>query len=195
MANKIKFGLSNVHYAKITETSTDGVPTYGAIKRIPGAVSLALDPEGTSEPFYADNIVYHNTKTNAGYVGDLEIALIPDDFRIDILGDKVDDNGVIIEDSDAQGSEFALFFQFEGDESGRRHIMWRCSVERPSVEGETKEDTTTPNTDTLNLTAMAREDNHRIKGYVDNTAEKKTTYENWFKQVYEPTFTDDASLI
>ena len=195
MANKIKFGLSNVHYAKITEVSEGGVPTYGAIKRIPGAVNLALDPEGTSEPFYADNIVFHNTKTNAGYAGDLEIALIPDDFRIDILGDKVDDNGVIIEDSDAQGSEFAFFFQFEGDESGRRHIMWRCSVERPSVEGATKEDTTTPNTDTLTLTAMAREDNHQIKGYVDNTAEQKSVYENWFTQVYEPTFENSQSLV
>ena len=69
MANKIKFGLSNVHYAKITEVSEGGVPTYGAIKRIPGAVNLALDPEGTSEPFYADNIEYWISSGNNGYSG------------------------------------------------------------------------------------------------------------------------------
>ena len=192
MANKIKYGLSNVHYAKITGY-TEGKYTYGKVMPYPGAVSLTLDPEGTSEPFYADNIVYFNTKTNAGYSGDLETALIPDDFRVEILGDTIDDNGVIVENSDAQGSEFAMMFQFEGDESGRRHILWRCSAERPSIDGDTKEDTTTPQTDTLSITAMARENDHMIKGYVDNEGEKKTTYDNWFNAVDEPTITPTAT--
>ena len=32
------------------------------------------DPQGESEPFYADNIVYYTSVANNGYEGDLELA-------------------------------------------------------------------------------------------------------------------------
>lgn len=187
MANKVKFGLSNVHYAPIiaydekTETYT-----YGEVKKLPGAVNLTMDPEGSSEPFYADNIVFFVAQANSGYSGDLEIAMITNDFRTEILGEVKSSDGVMIESADTQGKEFALMFQIEGNEKPNKYIMWRCSVGRPSIEGETKEDKTTPKTDTLNITAMARENDHKIKGYVENSAESKTVFENWFKEVYQP---------
>ena len=42
--NKVKFGLSRVHYAMVTETESDGVVTssYGTLKPLAGAVSLRL---------------------------------------------------------------------------------------------------------------------------------------------------------
>ena len=49
--NKVKFGLSNVYIAKITETE-DGI-TYGTPFAMPGAVGLNADPEGDTTPFYA----------------------------------------------------------------------------------------------------------------------------------------------
>ena len=81
--NKIKYNLKNVHAAVLTED--DGVYTYGTPKAIPGAVSLSLDAEGDTNPFYADGIVYYRTVANNGYSGDLEIALIPDWVRTDLL--------------------------------------------------------------------------------------------------------------
>ena len=63
--NKIKYGLSNVHYATITES--DGVITYGKPKAIKGAVNLSLNAEGESDSFYADDIDYFNWSTNDGY--------------------------------------------------------------------------------------------------------------------------------
>ncbi len=87
MGNKVKYNLKNVHAAKMTETVTDGVAsfTYDKPKAIPGAVSISLDAEGESSPFYADGIVYFRSVTNNGYSGDLEIALIPEWFRTEIL--------------------------------------------------------------------------------------------------------------
>ena len=78
--NKVKYNIKNVYAAKMAETVSNGVSTftYETPKPIPGAVSLSLDAEGESSPFYADGIVYFRTVTNNGYSGDLEIALIPE---------------------------------------------------------------------------------------------------------------------
>ena len=81
MGNKVKYNLKNVHAAKLKETvSSSGEITfsYENPKAIPGAVSISLDAEGESTPFYADGIVYFRSVTNNGYSGDLEIALIPE---------------------------------------------------------------------------------------------------------------------
>ena len=59
--------------------------TYAAPRAIPGAVSISLDAEGDSTPFYADGIVYFRSVANNGYSGDLQMALIPEWFRTEIL--------------------------------------------------------------------------------------------------------------
>ena len=81
--NKVKFGLSNVHIAKITEQ--DGQITYGIPIALPGAVSLTADPEGDTTPFYADNIKYYIAVANNGYTGELEIAMTPEEFLTEIF--------------------------------------------------------------------------------------------------------------
>ena len=55
MNNKVKFNICNCHYAlqKLSET---GEVTFGTPVAMPGAVSLALDPNGEPESFYADGI-------------------------------------------------------------------------------------------------------------------------------------------
>ena len=80
--NKVKFGLSNVHWAKITQWGADAdgtptVPVYGESMRLPGAVSLSIDANGENENFYADDSVYYVINNNSGYEGDLEVRLSP----------------------------------------------------------------------------------------------------------------------
>ena len=62
-------------HAAILSQNDEGVYSYAAPQAIPGAVSLSLDAEGETNPFYADGIVYFRTTANNGYSGDLEIAL------------------------------------------------------------------------------------------------------------------------
>ena len=187
MGNKIKYNLKNVHAAVMTTTVTNGVTsyTYASPHAIPGAVSISLDAEGDSSPFYADGIVYYRSFANNGYSGDLEIALIPEWFRTEILKETLDAKGVLVERADNTDSvKFALLFEFDGDVNSIRHVLYNCTASRPSIESETKEDTIEPGTETLSLTADPREDG-LVKSRTGDTTDA-TTYANWYKAVYLP---------
>lgn len=188
-ANKIKYGLKNVFIALCTESVNDetGVVTYsyGTPKSLPGAVSLSLDPEGENTPFYADNTVYFRTVSDNGYTGSLEIALIPDWFREDILKEAKDTNGVAVETSNnADTNKFAMMFQFEGDQKATKHVLHYCTATRPSVAGNTKEASIEPQTETLELSADPRTDG-LIKARTTETT-SESVYADWFKSVYVP---------
>ena len=91
----MKFNLKNTHYALLT-IGEDGTPTFGTPVPMPGSVSISLDANGESENFYADGGVYYVINNNCGYDGDLELALIPESFRTDVLKETLDSKGVLI---------------------------------------------------------------------------------------------------
>lgn len=182
--NKVKFNLKNVHYAKLTET--DGVVTYGAPVAIPGAVSLSLSAEGDTTPFYADGVKYYVAVANNGYSGDLEIALIPDSFRTDILGDTVDSTAkVVIENALTEPGRFALLFEFDGDQNAIRHVFWNCTATRPSVEGSTTTASKEVSTEKLTIDAAPLADG-RVKAKTGPET-TETVYNGWYSKVFEPT--------
>ena len=184
MGNKVKYNLKNVHAAKLTK-GDDGNFTYDTPQAIPGAVSISLEAEGDSSPFYADGIVYFRSTANNGYSGDLEIALIPEWFRTEILQEVKDNNGVLVEHSDVTESVyFALLFEFDGDIKAIRHVLYNCTASRPSIESETKAETIEPGTETLSLTADPREDGLVKSRTGDDTSD--SVYRNWYQAVYVP---------
>ena len=81
------------------------------------------NPEITSKDYLSlsDNSVYYVINNNAGYDGDLEVALITTDFATAILGEQLDAKGVLVERNDAETSQFALMFEFDGDKNHIRH--------------------------------------------------------------------------
>lgn len=182
-SNKVKFGLKNCHYSKAT-FDEDGNVTYAKPVRLPGAVSLSIDPSGENENFYADDIVYYVINNNSGYEGDLELALIPESFLKDILHEEEDANGVLAENADVEFERFALLFEFTGDVNAIRHVLYCCSASRPAMEGDTKEDEKEVKTETLSLTASAL-----ANGYVKAKTSTNTSdavYNAWYDAVYMP---------
>ena len=179
MSNKVKFGLKNVHYAVVTET--DGVITYDTPKPIRGAVNLTLDAAGEPVEFYADDGIYFEEKTNDGYTGSLEMALIPDDFRKDVLGEIEDTNGALIENKDAKAKHFALLFEFDGDAKKTRHVLYYVLASRPSISGSTKTNTKEPQTETMNITARPAPDTGDVKAKVPQGSD---AYDTFFGEVY-----------
>ena len=84
-----------------------------------------------------------------GYDGDLELAIIPEDFRVSALNETLDDNKVLIEDANSELNRFALLFEFDGDVKHIRHVLYNCSASRPGIEGKTNEESREVQTETL----------------------------------------------
>lgn len=175
--NKVKFNIRNCYYAPKTAEGTYSTPVA-----IPGAVSLSLEQQGELTPFWADGIKYYVSSSNGGYEGDLEVALIPDQFRKDILGETEDNNKVLIENANAATKEFALGFQVDGDVGPTLFWFYNCTATRPSVTANTTEDTKEPTTDTLTVSCASSADGVVRAKTTDATEETVKT--GWFTSVY-----------
>ena len=188
--NKIKYGLESVYYAVAT-IATTGSATYGTPVALPGAVNLSLAPQGDTTKFYADNIAYWTGVSNSGYEGDLEVARLTEAFKTDILGYKLDDKDVLIEDANAVPTHFALLFQFEGDQKATRHVMYNCVATHPDATGSTKNESVEPQTETVTISCSSiyvsslGSGMDIVKGESAASTES-TTYSSWFTTVHVP---------
>lgn len=196
MANKVHFGLKNCYYATVTEATLGGVTTttYGTPVALPGAVSLTLDANQEHTDFYADDGVYYITQNDARYTGTLELADIPDAFKTAIFGDAADQDGALIEMSANDIKNFALLFETSGDAGGHRAVFYKVSATRPSITGQTKEENVEVQTQTLNITAVARPDNDTVNGKTRHLVQASiaesavAAYTGFFNAVYTPNF-------
>ena len=182
--NKVKFNIRNVHYA-LQNVADDGTVTFETPVAMPGAVSLSLDANGEPSTFYADGCAYYIISNNMGYEGDLELAMLPESFRTDVLKEELDTNKVLVENANVEVQNFALLFEFDGDIKKIRHVLYNCAASRPSIESQTNEDEIEVKTETLSITATPL-----ASGYVkaktgDDTTD--TIYADWYKSVYMPT--------
>lgn len=187
--NKIKYGIKNVYFAAITgKDAQTGAVTYGTPVAEPGAVSISLSPEGSNDPFYADDVVYYRTSSNNGYTGSIEFAKISEAFRETILQETKDNNSVFIENANnAEPVHFALLFEFTGDAHKIRHVLYDCTATRPNIESQTKEAAASPVTESFDLTVDPREDGLvKARTGADTPA---AAYNGWFTAVYEPVTT------
>jgi len=187
--NKVQFGLKNVHYATYTETD-DGIE-YDKPIAIPGAVTLTLTPRGEISEFHADNMIYYSAAANDGYDGTFNVALIPEKFAIDGLGEEKDESsGVLIEKADARQKPFALMFEFDGDVKATRHVLYNCTANRPTITGETTTNTKEPQPNELTFVASARPGDLAVKTKTTNDTPEET-YNKWYDEVFEVTKSEE----
>ena len=180
---KIKYGLENVHVAKLTEK--DGVITYGTPFKIPGAVDITVSAEGEITKFYADNIVYYKSVGNQGYSGSLEVAKIPDQFSTEIMGQEEDSNGALLENADDTISRFALMGEFKNDVKKRRFVYYDCVATRPEQSHHTQEENTDPQTDTLDIEMSPRTTDKMVKAVMELNDTNSEIFDTWYDEVYE----------
>lgn len=185
--NKVKYGLKNVYYAVATINEEDNTAAYTTPVKWNGAVSLSMDAQGDTTSFYADDGIYFTAVANNGYSGDLEMALVSDSFREDVLKEIADANGVHYDDTNASQVHFALLFEFQGDAKAKRHCLYNCVASRPSISSSTKSESIEVQTETVTITATQI---HNSALDTDMTKADVTAdgaaYADWFKSVYTP---------
>ena len=199
MANKIRYGLRNTKYAVYDPTSK----TYGAVKNLKGAISLSLSREGgDNTDFYADDGIYYTfAGTNGGYSGDLEVARITDDIRVDLLGEIVDEaTGVQFETTTAKAAHFALITEMQGDEGPIGFVFYDCVANRPEWTANTTGESPQVDTETLNIRMAAREFTYDgvetpfVQGHIEKTASNVEKFEAFFNGVVTPGESGESGL-
>ena len=163
-----------------------GKVVYDKPTAIKGAVEISLESKADLVSFEAANDVYYSAPGTSSYEGTLTIAKVPDLFLVNILGEVLDEtDGVQTEVDGAKTSNFALMFQFDGDNSGVRHLFYNCSASRPSVASKTGKEIGTTE---LGFTASAKpSESVNDKAIVKAKTTAATTtaiYESWFGAVY-----------
>ena len=182
--NKVKYNIKNAHYA-VQKEDEDPTMSFETPVPIKGAVSVSFDANGDITPFYADGIQYYVSAANNGYEGDAEFALIPDQFREDILKEQRDEKSVLHEVSETGDTQkFAFLFEFDGDQKAIRRVLYNCTATRPSIESDTKEENVEPGTETITISNSPLP-NGRVKAQTTVDTDK-TTYDGWYKTVYYP---------
>lgn len=194
MANKVTFGLEQVHIAFKDKEATEQ-PAWETPIPIPGAVRWTPTTQGQSTTFYADNGPYFVITTNDGYTGELEMALVPDVILARMLGWIIDDNGMLVEITDGTPEPFALLGQVQGDQRNRRFVYYNCTAQRPAKERSTQGETIEPATDVLNMTVLPQEgiiaERRVVKGDMELSDTNTSAYNVFFSDVYKPEITGE----
>ena len=153
--NKVRFGLSGLHYAVISEVSSTGTPTYGAWKSLPLAVSLSTDLQSQKAVQYADDIAIYSTSSTTSISITLEVSRLSEDFKKDVLGWVEGNGGELIEPIGAITKKIALGVEFKGDSKKVRHVFFMCSIEdNDEGNGSTNTDNVSFANETITLTAL-----------------------------------------
>lgn len=151
MANKVEFGISQLHVGTYT-VDGDGNVTMGSPYHQKGAVSFSPEEQSELTNFYADNIVYWSGYSGGSFEGDLEVAKFDDAFKTQFLGYKTLTNGGLANVKNAIKPNVYLAFQVEGDKESRRCIMFNCQLGAITREFNTIEEEKEPATETLAVT-------------------------------------------
>ena len=151
MANKVEFGISELHVGTYT-VDDQGVVTLGTPYHQAGAVSFSPETQSEQNTFYADNIAYWSGYSGGTFEGDLEVAKFSDEFKTQFLGYVELTNGGLANVKNAVKPNVYIAFQVEGDAESRRVILYNCALGVIGREFATIEENKEPATETLGVT-------------------------------------------
>ena len=193
-------GMDKLYYAKITEDA-DGNETYDTPKALAKAMKADLSIELAEATLYADDAaaeVYRTFKSGTISLGVDDLA---DGVAEDLTGAKVDSNGVLISTVEDISAVVAIGFRAQRANGKYRYFwLYRVVFAIPATNLQTKGDSITFSTPTIEGTVLRRNKpnalgKHPWKAEVTEgaTGVSASTIADWYKTVYEPTYTDAAN--
>ena len=193
-------GLDKLFYAKITEAPSTGEETYGTPVMLAKAIKADLTIELAEAILYADDAAAYIVKDFKS--GKLSLGV--DDIGVtaakDLTGAATDDNGVLVYAGESDGNLVAVGFRaLKPDNRYRYFWLYRVKFGLPATNLQTKGDSITYNTPTIEGTVMRRNKpdsrgKHPWKSEVTegDAGVAAATISGWYSQVYEPEFSEGA---
>ncbi len=193
-------GLDKLFYAKITEDA-EGNESYATPAQLAKAMTADLSVELAEATLYADDGAAELVKEFKSGTLSLGVDDIGPAVASDLTGATIDANGAVISASEDGGDPVAIGFRAKKS-NGKYKYFWlyRVKFGIPATALATKGDSITFNTPTIEGTIMRRnkadtKGNHPWKAELTegDTGVNATAIANWYKTVYEPTYTAEST--
>ena len=193
-------GLDKLFYAKITEDK-DGNETYATPVQLAKAMTADLSVELAEATLYADDGASEIVKEFKSGTLSLGVDDLGGRVASDLTGAVIDSNGVVISTAEDGGDPVAVGFRAKKSNGKYRYFwLYRVKFGIPATALATKGDSITFNTPTIEGTILRRnkgdgKGKHPWKAEVTegDTAVTAATISNWYKEVYEPSYTETTT--
>lgn len=193
-------GLDKLFYAKITEDK-DGNETYAAPVQLAKAMTADLSVELAEATLYADDGASEIVKEFKSGTLSLGVDDLGGSVASDLTGAVIDSNGVVISTAEDGGDPVAVGFRAKKSNGKYRYFwLYRVKFGIPATALATKGDSITFNTPTIEGTILRRnkvdgKGKHPWKAEVTegDTTVTAATITNWYKEVYEPSYTETTT--
>lgn len=193
-------GLDKLFYAKITEDK-DGNETYATPVQLAKAMTADLSVELAEATLYADDGAAEIVKEFKSGTLSLGVDDLGGAVASDLTGSTIDNNGVVISTAEDGGTPVAVGFRAKKSNGKYRYFwLYRIKFGIPATALATKGDSITFNTPTIEGTIMRRnkldgKGKHPWKAEVTegDSGVTAATITNWYKEVYEPSYTETTT--
>ena len=193
-------GLDKLFYAKITEDK-DGNETYATPVQLAKAMTADLSVELAEATLYADDGASEIVKEFKSGTLSLGVDDLGGSVASALTGAVIDSNGVVISTAEEGGDPVAVGFRAKKSNGKYRYFwLYRVKFGIPATALATKGDSITFNTPTIEGTILRRnkvdgKGKHPWKAELTegDTAVTAATITNWYKEVYEPSYTETTT--
>jgi len=193
-------GLDKLYYAKITEDK-DGNETYATPVQLAKAMTADLSVELAEATLYADDGASEIVKEFKSGTLSLGVDDLGGSVASDLTGAVIDSNGVVISTAEDGGDPVAVGFRAKKSNGKYRYFwLYRVKFGIPATALATKGDSITFSTPTIEGTILRRNKvdgngKHPWKAEVTegDSGVSAATITNWYKEVYEPSYTQTTT--
>lgn len=194
MGKSVAIGLTNLHYAILTEDRaprTNGAGDAGAVAyeapvRLPGAITANFSPNASNDTLFADDGPYDTASTLGAMSLELNVADIPPAHRATLLGATYDSSTGLVKDSSNDIPPYVAVGCSVKKSNGADRLIWylKGKFSAPDDNNQTKSDSINWNTPTITGNFLKRDFDDNWRFSVDTDDEgytgSKTDFSNWF---------------
>lgn len=186
----ILIGCRDVVFAKMTADASSGTTYETDIYSAPGVIEIGLMAQVTNESLGADDVpLYEVLNSLDGFDVNVNMASLGNDGKAFVLGNTIDDNGVLVEASDDEAPYLAMGFKTARSDGSDDYVwLYKGKFAQSDATFHTKEKGTVNwQTPTLTGTFMPRISDKRIRATVNtNDEDAASVLATFFDTVYTP---------